>query len=161
MANSQELTRYKQQIMSLIINNEKIVELIDNPDVTLENSEELIGKNVFNFIRLPEAPEEERTYICIEVDIPDIRNAYYNKMFKELIVTIYIITAERLMPTKYGGTRTDLISAELDTMLNDFQGIGFNKIKCISNTSNGIGVKHRCRIMTFTTQDLINSGCEI
>ncbi len=164
MANSQELTRYKQQIMSLIINNEKIFELIDNPNVDFETSEKLIGKNVFNFIRLPEAPEEEKTYICIEVDIPDIRNTYYNKMFKnkmfkEVIVTIYIITAERLMPTKYGGTRTDLISAELDTMLNNYQGIGFDKIKCISNVANGIGVKHRCRIMTFTTEDLIDGMC--
>lgn len=159
MANSNEITRYKQQLMSLIIGNEKIVNLINEAEVTEENAEDLINSNIFNYIRIPDAPEEEKTYICIEVDIPNMRYSSSNKLFKELILTVYIITHERLMSTIEGGTRTDLISAELDTMLTGYKGIGFTAIECVSNVSNGIGVKHRCRIMTFATQDLIKSEC--
>ena len=157
MANSSEITRYKQQIMSLFINNETIVELIDNEDI--ENTEELIGENIFNFLRVPNPPEEEKTYICIEVDIPDAYKSSYNNLFKKVVVTIYIITHERLMPTQYGGTRTDLISAEVDKTLTSATNIGCGGLELLSNNSNGIGVKHRCRIMTFSTYDLKN-GCK-
>jgi hypothetical protein len=158
MANSSEITRYKQQIMSLFINDNIIVDLIDNLEI--ENSEDLIGENIYNFLRVPEAPEEEKTTICIEVDIPDAQKSSYNNLFKKLVTTIYITTHERLMPTEYGGTRTDLLSAEIDKLLTDAEDIGFGKLKLLSNNANGIGVKHRCRIMTFTTYDLKN-GCDV
>lgn len=154
MANSFEITRYKQQIMSMFINNDEIVRLIDNKEV--ENTEDLINENIYYFLRVPEAPEEEKTYICIEVDIPDAQ-ATYNKLMRELVVTIYIITHERLMPTPLG-TRTDLISAEIDKILTSQDVIGKSKMELLSNNANGIGVKHRCRIMTFTVQD-IAGGC--
>lgn len=154
MANSFEITRYKQQIMSMFINNDEIVRLIDNKEV--ENTEDLINENIYYFLRVPEAPEEEKTYICIEVDIPDAQ-ATYNKLMRELVITIYIITHERLMPTPLG-TRTDLISAEIDKILTSQDVIGKSKMELLSNNANGIGVKHRCRIMTFTVQD-IAGGC--
>lgn len=154
MANSFEITRYKQQIMSMFINNDEIVRLIDNKEV--ENTEDLINENIYYFLRVPEAPEEEKTYICIEVDIPDAQ-ATYNKLMRELVITIYIITHERLMPTPLG-TRTDLISAEIDKILTSQDVIGKSKMELLSNNANGIGVKHRCRIMTFTVQD-VAGGC--
>ena len=154
MANSFEITRYKQQIMSMFINNDEIVRLIDNKEV--ENTEDLINENIYYFLRVPEAPEEEKTYICIEVDISDAQ-ATYNKLMRELVITIYIITHERLMPTPLG-TRTDLISAEIDKILTSQDVIGKSKMELLSNNANGIGVKHRCRIMTFTVQD-IAGGC--
>ena len=87
MGNSYEITRYKQQIMSLFINNEDIVRLIDNKEI--ENTEDLINENIYYYLRVPDPPEEEKTYICIEVDIPDAQSTY-NKLMRELVITIYI-----------------------------------------------------------------------
>ena len=154
MGNSYEITRYKQQIMSLFINNEDIVRLIDNKEI--ENTEDLINENIYYYLRVPDPPEEEKTYICIEVDIPDAQSTY-NKLMRELVITIYIITHERLMPTPEG-TRTDLLSAEIDKTLSTQTVIGKSQMELLSNTANGIGVKHRCRIMTFTVQD-VAGGC--
>jgi hypothetical protein len=154
MGNSYEITRYKQQIMSLFINNEDIVRLIDNKEI--ENTEDLINENIYYYLRVPDPPEEEKTYICIEVDIPDAQSTY-NKLMRELVITIYIITHERLMPTPEG-TRTDLLSAEIDKTLSTQTVIGKSQMELLSNNANGIGVKHRCRIMTFTVQD-VAGGC--
>lgn len=154
MANSFEIIRYKQQIMSMFINNDEIIRLIDAKDC--ENTEELINENIFYFLRVPEAPEEEKTYICIEVDIPNT-SSVYNNLMRELVITIYIITHENLMATP-SGTRTDLLSAEIDKLLSSQRIIGKTKMELLTNTANGIGVKHRCRIMTFTVQDTAE-GC--
>lgn len=154
MANSFEIIRYKQQIMSMFINNDEIIRLIDAKDC--ENTEELINENIFYFLRVPEAPEEEKTYICIEVDIPNT-SSVYNNLMRELVITIYIITHENLMATT-SGTRTDLLSAEIDKLLSSQRIIGKTKMELLTNTANGIGVKHRCRIMTFTVQDTAE-GC--
>lgn len=155
MANSFEIIRYKQQIMSMFINNEEIVKLIDNKEI--ETTEDLINDNIYFYLRVPDPPEEEKTYICIEVDIPDAQ-ALYNDIMRELVVTIYIITHERLMPTP-SGTRTDLLSAEIDKLLTSQKVIGKSEMKLLSNNANGIGVKHRCRIMTFTVHD-VSKGCD-
>ena len=77
---------------------------------------------------------------------------------RELIVTIYIITHESLMATP-SGTRTDLLSAEIDKLLSSQRIIGKTKMELLTNIANGIGVKHRCRIMTFTVQD-VAEGCK-
>lgn len=155
MANSFEIIRYKQQIMSMLINNDEIVRLINNPEIN--ESEDLINENIFYFLRVPEAPEEEKTYICIEVDIPDT-SSIYNNMMRELVVTVYIITHENLMNTPMG-TRTDLLSAEIDKILSSQRVIGKTKMELLTNVANGIGVKHRCRIMTFTVMD-VAEGCK-
>lgn len=139
--------------MSMLINDDEIVRLIDNKDI--ENTEDLINNNIFYFVRVPDAPEEEKTYICIEVDIPDSFNMR-NNILRELKITIYIITHERLMATPLG-TRTDLIAAEIDKILTTQRVIGKSEMKLLSNEANGLGVKHRCRIIAFTVQDLAKS----
>lgn len=154
MGNSAEIIRYKQQIMSMFINNDEIVRLIDNKDI--DNTEELINENIFYYLRVPQVPEEEKTYICIEVDIPDA-DRLYNNMLREHVITVYIITHENLMSTPLG-TRTDLLSAEIDRLLSSQRIIGKTKTELMSNVANGIGVRHRCRIMTFSVQD-VAEGC--
>lgn len=154
MGNSAEIIRYKQQIMSMLINNDEIVRLIDNKDI--DNTEDLINENIFYYLRVPQVPEEEKTYVCIEVDIPDA-DRLYNNMLREHVITVYIITHENLMSTPLG-TRTDLLSAEIDRLLSSQRIIGKTKTELMSNVANGIGVRHRCRIMTFSVQD-VAEGC--
>lgn len=160
MANSYEIITYKQQIGSMLINNSEIVKLINNKDI--EEPEELIGENIFNFIRYPNAPEEEITFIAFEVDVPKVYSDQ-NYLFKQLVITFYIVSHERLMPTDdvSGGVRNDLIAACIDKMFNGYSGIGKKKLQLISNVAQAISTKHRCRIMTFAADDLNNSRCKI
>ncbi len=158
MANSYGIIRIKQQLQSLLINNEEIVRLINAKEEDIETPDDLISTHIFNYIRIPESPEEAKTYIAFEIDVPDVYSINY--LFKKLVITFYIISAESLMPTNQGATRIDLISAEIDKMLNGYDGIGLQPLELISNTSGGIGVKHRHRIMTFATKDLSSAVCD-
>jgi hypothetical protein len=158
MANSQEIIRYKQQIASILINDPEIVKWIDNKDI--EEPEELINQNIFNFIRYPYAPEEEVTYIAFEIDVPSVHYKS-NVLFKKLVITFYVVSHERLMPTDdiNGGVRNDLIAARIDKLFNGRKDIGKKPLELISNTADGISVKHRRRIIQFTTDDLDDGKC--
>lgn len=158
MANSFEIVKYKQQIGALLIQDEDIVRLIDNKDI--ESPEDLIGQNIYNFARHPQSIEDETTFICFEVDIPKVSTSY-NYLFKKLTLTFYIICHERLMPTDdiYGGTRNDLIAARIDKIFNGYKGIGKVPLELISNTASAISVKHRCRTLVFSAEDLNASRC--
>lgn len=157
MANSFEIVRYKQLIMSALINNERIVALIGNNEV--ESPEDLVDENLFDYIRIPCAIEEEKTFIAFEVDVPRI-NRSNEEYLKKLVITFYVITHERLMRTQEGGTRIDILAAEIDKMFTGSQMFGTQPLEIMSNTANGVSVKHRCRILTFKAEDWIDTYCE-
>ena len=156
MANSSEIIRYKQQLTSLVINNEAIVKLINEQDI--DNPEDLIYHNVYDFVRIPETIDEERTYICFKVDVPEVYRSSF--LFKQLIITVYVISHQKQMITEYGGTRIDLIGALIDKMLNGRRDIGKKKLELISNIEDGVGSKHRCRILKFKAEDIDNGKCQ-
>lgn len=158
MANSQEIIKYKQLIGSILINDPEIVKWIDNKEIS--DPEDLINKNIFNFIRYPYAPEEEITYIAFEIDVPQVVYKT-NYLFKKLVITFYVVCHERLMPTDdiSGGVRADLIAARIDKLFNGRKDIGKKPLELISNTADGISVKHRRRIIQFAAADLDDSKC--
>lgn len=158
MANSFEIIDYKQKIASMLINDEEIVRLINNPGI--EVPEELIGENIFNFMRYPDSVEHEVTFICYEVDVPKVSDKNY--LFKQMVITFYIISHERLMPTDdpKGGTRNDLLQAHIDNLFNGFKGIGKTPLQLVSNVADAISVKHRRRTLIFATVDTNDDKCK-
>ena len=155
MANSREIIAYKQHIASLLINNEAIVDLINQEGI--ESPQDLIHNNIYEFIRIPEAPEEQKTYICIEVDVPEVYSV--NFLFKKLVIYIHVISHQGLMIPHLGGARTYLLAAEIDTMLNGYRGIGQKPLELISNVAERVGEKHRGRVLTFLASDINADPC--
>lgn len=158
MANGFEIVQYKQKIASMLINNEHIVDVIGNKDI--EEPEELIEQNIFNYLRYPFAPEEELTFICFEVECPEVYSDQ-NYLFKQNVITFYIVTHERLMPTvgHEGATRIDLLAAYVDEMFNGARGFGSKPLELISSESQPLSLKHRCRILKYATDDLNKNLC--
>jgi hypothetical protein len=109
----------------------------------------LIHNNIYEFIRVPEVPEEQKVYICYDIDIPEISS--YNLLFKKLVISIYVIAHQGRMVTDEGGCRTDLIAAEVDDMLTGYTEIGSKPLELISNVAKAVGDKHRARILRFET----------
>lgn len=153
---SEAIIRYKQQIISLFIHNEALVELINNTEVS--TPEELIGQNIFGYIRVPQVPEEAKTYIALKIDVPEVYLS--NSLFKKIIITVYAITHEDLMHTELGGSRIDLMGEEIERILNKYKGMGKSDLELISNIEDNVGTKHRCRILRFVAQDvnIVNCG---
>lgn len=151
MAKSSAIAKYKEKLMAKIVNNKEILFLVDKSKINNPNA--YIYDNFFNFIRIPNSPEEEKNYICLEVDVPDIYSDQ-NKVYGKLVITIYIISHINLMQTKQGGTRPDLISALIDEMFNNKKIVGLKNLELISNVAGSVNDKNRCRVMTFYAEDL-------
>lgn len=159
MAKSNSIVKYKQKIMSKIINDDRIVKLINNKNI--ETNEDLIYDNCYNYIRIPVSVEEEKTFICIECDIDDNSNyASSNNLINSLIITIYVITHENLMRTNMGGTRTDLISARIDDILSGRKIVGLTELELLNNIAGTVNDRFKCRVMTFLAKDWNKDLCE-
>lgn len=151
MAKSSAISQYKEKLMNKIVNNKQILILVDNKKINDPDS--YMFNNFFNFLRIPESPEEEKNYICLEVDIPKIYTEQ-NEIYGKLIITIYIISHINLMNTHRGGTRIDLISALIDEMFNNKLIVGLKKLELLSNVAGSVNDKYMCRVMTFYAEDL-------
>ena len=151
MAKSEVISKYKHKITSLIVNNKKIINWINEPNIV--DNDKLIYNNIFNYIRIPYSTEDEKVYICLEVDIPEIYSQE-NPLYGKLVITIYIICHQNLMKTGLGGTRTDLISGEIDKMLTGKKIVGIKNLELVSNIAGSVNDRHRCRVMTFYAEDL-------
>lgn len=155
MTPSGQIKKYKQQLISLFVNNEKIVKLINEKDIS--NPEDLIYHNFFNFIRVPETIDEERNYICVKIDVPEVYTS--SLFFKQIIITIYVVSHQKQMVTEFGGARPDLIAEQIEEILIDYEGIGKKKLVEISNVEKDLGDRHRCRILKFKAEDMSKSRC--
>ena len=74
MASSKSIINYKRKLATMLVNNERIVYLINNDEI--RNPEDLVYKNIFNFVRVPNAPEEQLNYICFKIDMPELYAKY-------------------------------------------------------------------------------------
>lgn len=137
--------------MSHIISDKRILALVDESKVN--DPESYIKSNIFNFIKVPPTIDSEVTHICTEIDIPNVysSNNYY---YKELVITIYVITHTNIMDVpNTGATRIDLISQYLDEMFNGQSGIGVKKLELMSNVSSAVTETQRARIIKFKALD--------
>lgn len=110
MANGRELKKYRQKIMTEILNDKQICELLlartipTTDDADLQD--ELTKNNVFKFAFIPDTQEVERNYITF--DITSVaRNA--KDLYKNVKLTMNIICHRNFMNHETGYLRSDLI----------------------------------------------------
>lgn len=154
MSSSKTIIEYKRKLAAMLVNDERIVYLINNDEI--KNPENLIYKNIFNFVRVPEAPEEQLNYICFKIDMPEVYSV--NMFFQKLIIEIYVVSHQGEMVTNEGATRIDLLGEEIEQMLDGYNGFGKKPLELISNVEEGFGSNHRCRVMRFEAFDTDRCG---
>lgn len=137
----------KIQFMKLLINNPRIVELIDNNNI--ETPDDLINQNIFPRLKVDFTAEDASTYIGIKIDYPNITS---NDVFKNCIVTFMIISHVGQIKTNTGDSRTDLLAEEITKMFNFNYNLGFT-LKLIKDVENPFDENHYYRALSFKTID--------
>lgn len=150
MYSSKNIIKYKRQLATMFINDERMIELINNIEV--KTPEDLMYKNIFPFIRIPEAPDEQLSYICYKVYMPQVYSS--SMLFQKLVIEVYVISHQGVMITDEGATRIDLLAEELENLLNYSTEFGKKPLELISNIEDGFGTNHRCRILRYETEDV-------
>ena len=146
---SKTIIKFKRQLATMLINSERIVELIHNQEI--DNPEDLMYNNIFNFIRIPKSPEEQKNYLCYRVYMPEVYTS--NMFFQKLVVEVYTVSHQNEMITDEGATRIDLLAEEVEALLDGNTSFGKKPLELISNEEEGFGSHHRCRVLRFEAFD--------
>ena len=122
---------YKNKFMEHILTNEKIVSLLSEKDedgndiYTLENSRELMYKQVFPFLYVPETIHDGCTYVCCDVDVQEAPD----KTFYEAVIYVWVFAhRSRLRLPNGEGVRTDKICSEIAKTINGSREYGLGEL---------------------------------
>lgn len=118
----QEFFQYKNKIMELFCNNQELVELVSgNPDT---DGLTLPYTRIFPFEFVPETIDDGDTFICYDVDIPEIDN----EVIYSPVIWVWIFTHKSRLRLPKGGVRTDKIAEVVDHMLNGNRELGLGEL---------------------------------
>lgn len=153
MANSFEISDYKNKVILALLNDEQIVNVIN------ASEEDLVYTHIFPYLYMPETLTVVSTYITMSVDIPKISS---NGIWSYPRLTIYIISHQSAMeldiPT-VSATRIDYLSGLVDKLLNNNSDFGYGRLKLTSNVESSVNSTHKCRQLTFIATDINDSLC--
>lgn len=127
MAYLEEIPEYKTDLLQAFLNNEKIVTYIGNNDKEIQDPVDLIGVNVFPFPYVPDTETEVKTYICMDIYVPRVKDM----IFKDVQIVLNIFSHKE-MGTYKGKSRVDLINIEVDKILNGSYDFGIDKVDLVS-----------------------------
>lgn len=143
--------------MSDIVNSEEIVDALREPNITIDNADELINLCIFDYNRIPDIQETARNFITIQVNVPRIEKG---NIWRETIVVIRIISHIDKMELGGGkGNTTDYISSQLDELLSEREDFGYGCMLITSNVEGAISEKWLARTMTFSSTNSNVSFC--
>jgi hypothetical protein len=120
MAYLEEIIDTKNDIVNKLITNEIIVQMLDTK---VESPDELIGKNIFKDLYIPDTQSEAKTYICLGVFV----NKIQNQIIKYLEIHFWIFSHQNVMDTGLGYTRVDKIQSEIDKIMNGSYQFGIDQ----------------------------------
>lgn len=163
MAKGTEIIDYKNKVIKDILHNEdetlsaNIVMAIDEDYV--DSQDDLIYRNIFPYLRIPETQTETRCYITMSVDMPKVSTKNY--FFKDMVITINVIVHEDLMkmPAQYSATRADYIASIINKIFNNNKNYGTVALEYVSDVESVLLSKFFVRTLRFRCNELNATRC--
>ena len=139
MANSSIIRNAKNKIIKEFIKDPDIVAAIHSSKIKPNEPEKLIYEHIFDYNQNPHTLNDVRTFITIQVHIPQ---SYYNdynnsQIYVKPTIEIWIISHEKHMKVddipKITSNRNDYLSELIDNKINGKSGFGIGQTKLLSN----------------------------
>lgn len=162
MANFSEISKYKNNIISAILENDLIVRCLANGECDFlakpynGDKKNLIYSNIFPWRKLPATQLETKTYITMEFEAPRINRV--NDLFKDTLIHIYLFCHNQLLRTDYG-TRIDWLLNAIDELFNESPDFGFGKLEFYSYRGIDPSYDHLGYVLSYRAVDANNSKC--
>lgn len=121
MAYFEEVMAVKNDIISKLINSKPIVDTINN--TSIEAPDQLIGKNIYRDLYIPDTSSEAKTYVCLGVFV----TKFDGRLIKYLDLHFWIFAHQNIMDTGLGYSRVDKIQSEVDKLMNGSYQFGVDK----------------------------------
>lgn len=162
MANSFIVGDTKNQIIKDFIKDDEIIQALNPQGITLENSEKLVNKYIFNFAQNPITLNEVQTFITVQTNITN--RHFANNRYVDSSVEIWIISHEDNMVVdnvpKITENRNDYLSRLIDSKLNGSRRFGTGELVLTKNVEGAIQKDWLYRCLVFEVTDINDSFCK-
>lgn len=151
--NLNELYDYKNKLVCGLCSDDEIVKLVTNNDKATVPNQKLPYTQVFPFQFVPETTDNATTFICLDVDIPEV----LNKTFLNPVIYIWIFTHKSLLRLPEGGVRTDRLSTEVNRLLNGSRIFGLGELN-LQSVGRFVPISdYQGRVLTYSAKDFNRS----
>lgn len=129
-----------------------------NPDL-INKRYELLYKNIFPYLRIPDTQKEASSYITMSVDMPKVSTKNY--FFKDMMITINVIVNERIMemPKSFSATRVDYLAALINQVFNQNKNYGNVPLEYVSDVESILLNTFFMRTLRFRCNELNTVRC--
>lgn len=158
MANSDFISMAKNKILSDLQNDELFLQVLGTTEDEME--EGLVYSRLFPFYYIYDGTQTKvKSYICVEVDtVSSNRSDLY--VYPTIIFTIVSHQDNvRLNMAGVSKTRPDYLGEIIDEKYNGYTGLGYGKLKLISNKAGSLDTKYRYRQLVFRGVDMNDGLC--
>ena len=160
MGKTSPITRYKNKLMSSIINSPKLIALVNDSyieDGEIIDANDLVYKQIFPFYYIPDTQTETLSYVIMKVNGLGVSGKIYNKAE----VYICVMSHQDIMKVEdAGGTRIDLMGEIIEDLFNGRDDFGFGEMELKSNAEININTTYRGRELRFFVEDFNADACK-
>ena len=164
MSKSNVIRKWKNQIMSELSQDDTIIAALGlNPD---ESEDDLVWVRLYPHYYIPQTEEDVKTYILVEIDIPERRVRYGTKessIWVHPTIIFYVLTHQedmRMNMAGESGTRMDYLAELIEDKYDEREGFGVGVLQLKSDVAGSINNTYRFRQLVFEAVDVDDCLCE-
>lgn len=153
MAKSKCIRQFKNKIMAELSQDDEIINALGlNPD---EDPDDLVWHRLFPHYFIPQTEEQVRTYILVEIDIPERRTRYGSSdsnIWVHPTIVFYVLTHQEDMHMNMAGesgTRMDYLAELIEEKYEGRQDFGAGVLQLKSDTAGSVNTTYRFRQLVF------------
>lgn len=153
--------RYKDIIKHKLLDNNKIIYLINNKELIENDAEpdEYYNVNILPFYLIAPTQSNVQNFICYETVFEDVSRG--NSIMKTQQIIFYILChKDTLVVDKIGVARHDLLASVIKQMFQGCNDFG-NQLKLMEDKPSVVDAKYNARTLIFeqyTTNSIVNQG---
>ena len=152
------IRRWKNQIISELSQDDKIITALGlNPN---ESPDDLVWVRLFPHYYIPQTEEDVKTYILVEIDIPERRIRYgttESEIWVHPTIIFYVLTHQEDMHINLvgeSGTRMDYISELIEDKYQGRTDFGVGRLQLKSDVAGSVNTTYRFRQLVFEAVDV-------
>lgn len=164
MAKSHCIRAWKNKIVSELSQDDEIIKALGlNPD---ESPDDLVWKRIFPHYYVESVESIVKTYLLIEIDIPERRTRYGSNssdIWVHPTIIFYVLTHQEDMHMNMAGesgTRMDYLAELIEEKYQGRQDFGVGTLELKSDIAGSVNTTYRFRQLVFEAVD-VSGVCEV
>ena len=164
MSKSRCIREWKNIIVSELSQDDEIIYALGLNDD--ESPDDLVYKRIFPFLYIENTQEVVRTYIMVEINIPERRQRYGNSesnIWVHPVIIFNVLTHQedmRMNMAGGSGTRMDYLAELIEEKYEGRRGFGVGALQLKSDIAGSINNTYRFRELVFEAWDVDDGICE-